>query len=404
MTKKTAVLLAIFVLVATGAWAGTETVIWNFGGISADGSSPFNDLATDGAGNLYGETILGGTYGVGVVFKLSPNGHGGYDETLLYEFSGGSDGSNPYGALVFDGQGNLYGTTYGGGAYGYGAVFELLPNGTFLEETVIYSFGGTGSDGSTPLAGVVFDGQGNLYGTTSAGGTYGNGTVFELSPSGGSWTETILHSFNSVDGCLPYGPVMVNAAGNLFGTTSACGTYNGGTAFKLVRTPAGWEEGVLHNFGAPGDGGGPTGVKLISDGSGNLYGTTPRARTDFGEVWELVYSQATKTYSYEILHAFNVPGDGSEVRSGVAMDRLGNLYGVTRFGGAYSITGGTVYRLTRSGNGWNYGIDYSFTGGTDGGEPAGNLLIHNMHIYGMTTQGGTYGGGFGLGVVFEVTP
>jgi len=387
-------------------------VLWNFGGVSADGSSPFgSDLATDGAGNLYGITASGGTYGSGVVFELSPNEQGGYDETLLYEFTGGSDGANPNGGLVFDGRGNLYGATYGGGAYGYGTVFELSPNGMNWEETVIYSFGGTGGDGNNPsTAGVVFDTHGNLYGTTSVGGGSGDGTVFELSPSGGGWTETILHSFDSTDGNILFSPVMVDAAGNVFGTTELGGAYNWGTVFELVRTRAGWEEKVLHSFGAPsGDGIEPNAVKLISDQNGNIYGTTYLAVAGCcgfyasGTVWELVYSQATRSYSYEILHAFQVPGDGGLAFGGVAMDRLGNLYGVTRRGGAYG--GGIVYRLTRSGSGWNYGIDYSFTSGTDGGEPTGNLLIDNMHIYGMTNRGGAYiGSGFGAGVVFEVTP
>jgi uncharacterized repeat protein (TIGR03803 family) len=402
MKVKTTVLLAMFVLVATGAWAGTETVLWNFGSTSVDGALPsFNDLATDGAGNFYGATNRGGTYGFGAVFKLSPNGQGGYNESILYEFSGNGDGSYPSGGLVFDKQGNLYGTTQFGGSdgcdQGCAIVFELSPNGSSWTETIIYDFGATGS--APVSSGVVFDSQGNLYGTTVVGGAYGYGTVFELSPTGGAWTETIIHSFDSVDGASPLSPVIIDAAGNLFGTTAFGGAHGWGTVFELSRTAAGWQQKVLHSFGGThADGIIPDGVKLISDQSGNIYGTTYLTQSaGTGTVWELVYSPATKNYSYEILHTFHLPEDGSLAYGGVTIDRLGNLYGVAAEGGAHAC--GIVYRLTKSGSGWSYGIDYSFAGGTDGAFPTGNLLIVNQHIYGMAD-----GGAYGSGVVFEVTP
>jgi uncharacterized repeat protein (TIGR03803 family) len=408
MKTKTAVLLAVFVLVATGVSAGSEKVIWNFGGYTGDGNTPrFDDLATDGAGNFYGTTNGGGTYGFGVVFKLSPNAQGSYDETVLYEFTGNGNGSYPSGGLVFDKLGNIYGTTQLGGSnacqQGCGVVFELSANGRSWTETIIHSFGNTSGDGNAPVfAGVIFDGQGNLYGTTVGGGAYGNGTVFELSPSGSGWTESILHSFDFADGANPYGPVTADPAGNLFGTTLGGGAHGWGAVFELARTPAGWQQRVLHSFGVKnGEGNQPDAVNLTLDKSGNIYGTTYLSilcGDDGGTVWELVYSTATKSYSEEVLHEFCLPQDGRYAYGGVAMDGLGNLYGVTALGGAYG--SGAVYRLTSSVSAWNYGIVYSFTGGTDGGEPFGNLLIDNKHLYGMANYGGTYG----LGVVFEITP
>jgi uncharacterized repeat protein (TIGR03803 family) len=193
----------------------------------------------DSAGNLYGTTVAGGAGGSvnsGTVFKLSPNGSGGYTETLLHSFiSNGKDGINPFAGLVLDSKGNLYSTTGAGGIYGYGTVFELSPGSKGgWSETVLHSFGAAG-DGQYPqFSGVAFDKSGDLYGTTSGGGSNANGIVFKITPTSGSgWTESVFFSFDGTDGNVPQG-VIFNAAGDLYGITQYGGSNLGGTAFEIV--------------------------------------------------------------------------------------------------------------------------------------------------------------------------
>ena len=257
--------------------AGTVTVLYSFAGPPNDGSDPKSGVIQDAQGNLYGTTLNGGAFpcfggGCGTIFKLSPDG----SETVLHSFAGGPvDGASPYGGLLQDAAGNLYGTTYAGGTSGNGVVFKLSPDGT---ETVLYSFAGpannggssTGppNDGSGPVAGVIMDGSGNLYGTTLNGGAYSGGTVYQLSPTG---TETLLLSLGgpSGDGRSPRAGLVMDAAGNLYGTTSGATNYGGASVFQL--SPDGTET-VLHNF--TGSEGGTTNAGLIQDGGRNLYGTT----------------------------------------------------------------------------------------------------------------------------------
>jgi uncharacterized repeat protein (TIGR03803 family) len=237
-----AIFAATLFVTSTGA-AAQERVLHSFGSGPDDGSTPVAGLIFDAAGNLYSTTSGGGTYGPGTVFELTPAG----TETVLYSFGAFGDGVSPYAGLIFDAAGNLYGTTYGGGAYqcslgaGCGTVFELSPNGTGgWTETVLHSFG-NGTDGAIPSAGLIFDAAGNLYGTTAYGGDYGgyngDGTVFELSPNGsGGWTETVLHNFhyNGTDGVSPYAGLIFDAAGNLYGTTREGGTSSYGTVFEIT--------------------------------------------------------------------------------------------------------------------------------------------------------------------------
>ncbi|MGA8493494.1 MAG: choice-of-anchor tandem repeat GloVer-containing protein [Terriglobales bacterium] len=209
----------VFKLDTTGA----ETVLYSFLG-GADGGNPPAGLVRDSAGNLYGTTTWGGTYWVGVVFKVDTTGA----ETVLHSFTGGADGGEPYAGLVRDSAGNLYGTTYYGGASGaYGAVFKLDTTGA---ETVLYSFTG-GADGGQPLAGLVRDSAGNLYGTTREGGAYSNGVVFKLDTTG---VETVLYSFEGGAGGFPEAGLLRDSAGNLYGTTQAGGAYNHGLVFKIT--------------------------------------------------------------------------------------------------------------------------------------------------------------------------
>ncbi len=263
-----------------GGW--TETVLHSFGSL-ADGYYPYAGLIFDSHGNLYGTTFGGGIHGYGTAFELTPREGGGWTETVLHSFGNGTDGVSPDAGLIFDSLGNLYGTTNSGGIHNAGTAFELSPReGGGWTETVLHSFG-NGSDGANPDAGLVLDGHGNLYGTTLAGGihtclNYNCGTVFELSPEeGGDWAERVLHSFNQngSDGAHPVADLIFDAAGNLYGTTLDGGihTYYG-AVFELSPAEGGnWTERVLHSFGNGTDGVSPY-AGLIFGSTGNLYGTT----------------------------------------------------------------------------------------------------------------------------------
>jgi len=341
---------AVFELSPNGNGGWTEQVLYSFCAQNncTDGYGPQGGLTLDALGNLYG-TANGGTKGDGVVFELSPGQGGGWTEQVLYNFGGPPDGNGFNGDLVRDATGNLYGTTNGGGTYGKGTVFELTPQGT---ETVLYSFCAQNNcrDGSQPMARLIFSAAGKLYGTTSGGGTHGGGTVFELTPQG---TETVLYSFceqtNCLDGENPWtAGVILDAAGNLYGTTYYGGTYGGGTVFEL--SPSGTEK-VLHNFNNNGtDGYGPS-YGVILDAGGNLYGTTVPGGTESGcgtggcgMVFELSPGQGG-SWTEQVLHNFNNNGtDGYTPSSALIFGGAGNVYGTTFYGGTYNK--GTVFEIT----------------------------------------------------------
>lgn len=259
-----------------GTW--TANVLYSFGSSGVDGIIPIGSLVRDAKGNLYGTTNSGGADGYGTVYELSPSGSGGYTETILYNFTGGQDGGGPQAGLVLK-SGSLYGTANSGGAGNAGTVFELSPPKKKAHPwtfSVLHPF--STSDGSTPQAKLIFDTKGNLYGTTTWGGTGANGVVFELTPSGGTWTETVLYNFQGgSDGAQPSAPVLLTG-GSLYGTTQAGGVYSGGTVFQLTPSNGSWAESILYSF--TGENGG-TGVNdgakpqagLIAKGS-NFYGTT----------------------------------------------------------------------------------------------------------------------------------
>jgi uncharacterized repeat protein (TIGR03803 family) len=327
-----------------GGW--TEKILHNFNG--PDGYYPQGGVILDASGNLYGTTSGGGAHGVGTVFELTRKAGGGWTEKVLHSFNaGGKDGYDPYAGLTFDVSGNLYGTTDYGGTENYGTVVELTPQKTGgWTEKVLYSFKNDGRDGFDLYAGVVLDKSGNLYGTTYGGGAYGYGTVFELTPkAGGGWTEKVLHSFNanSKDGYQPLASLIVDASGNLYGTTLNGGDQNGyGTVFELTpKKSGGWTEKILHTFNGSTDGLNPY-TSLIFDASGNLYGTTAGGGVNGGGTVFNLTPTRDGGWKEKVLYGFNFK-DGSSPYASLIFETAGKLYGTTYVGGAYDY--GTVFAI-----------------------------------------------------------
>jgi uncharacterized repeat protein (TIGR03803 family) len=391
-------LVAVLVL-AIGLYAQTEQTLYTFTG-AADGGNPLSSLVMDTAGNLYGTTFVSGASNAGVVYELSPNGNGGWTQAVLYSFTGGADGANPYYAdVIFDKAGNLYGTTVGGGANNLGVVFELSPNGNGgWTETVLHSFAG-GIDGQSPYSGLVLDPFGNLYGTTYGGGAYGVGVVFQLKRgSGGLWTENVIHTFDVKTGSSPAGGLVFDSKGDLFGTTQGGGANKVGLVYMLQYLGKNkWTPRVIHNFTGGADGGYPYAERLIFDKLGNLYGTTEGGGVNnWGVVFKLF--QSSKGWKEQVLYQFNGAVESNPF-SGVIMDGSGNLYGTCANGNG-TTTVGSVYKLTPSGAGKYTESDlYLFKRG-DGEFPDGALLRDKAgNLYGTTLQGGVNN----MGVVFELS-
>lgn len=370
------------------AQAQTYSLIYSFQ-CGTDGSNPYGGLVRDASGDLYGTTYLGGALGNGVVFKLTSSG----TLIVLHAFAGGpTDGVSPVATLAREGAGNLFGTTGKGGAYDYGTVFKVTPNGT---ETLLHSFVSGKADGAYPYPGLMLDGAGNLYGTTVLGGTFDAGTAFKISATGG---ESLLYSFGaySGDGQHPHAGLFRDAAGNLYGTTLDGGSFGDGTVFKLAARGS---ETLLHSFaGYPGDGEHPHTV-LVQDTAENFYGTTlDGGAFSRGTVFEL-----TATGAESLLHSFaGSPGDGQRPHVGVVRDAAGNLYGTTLDGGAFAY--GAVFEVTSTGT---ESLLHSFANTTfanttkDGGSAENGLVRDSAgHLYGTTY----YGGASGCGAVFKYTP
>jgi uncharacterized repeat protein (TIGR03803 family) len=421
-----AIVTLVFALVAVCAQMAVaqETVIYGFSG-SPDGSALYGGLIMDAAGNLYGTTSGGGAVDApydtsGTVFELMPTAGGGWTEKVLYSFGASGDGANPYCNLIFDAQGNLYGTTTGGGAHSDGTVFELTPGsgGTWTEK-LLYSFGVTSADGATPSrSGLVFDAHGNLFGTTRYGG--GNsvnnggglstaGTVFELIPgSGGTWTEKVLYSFgaNSTDGANPIGGVVLDATGNVYGTTLYGGASNSGTVFELASGSGGtWTESILHSFDPNGTDGSLPAAGLVADAQGNLYGTTYGGGSNpfyggFGVVFEMSPTGGGN-WSEQIIHSFAASiTDGDYPYGKLIFDAAGNLYGTT----SSRLYGyGEVFKLSPAAGGWTEDVLYFFNPNPDGQSPQGSVFISPAgNLYGTTSTGGPNDAGLG-GIVFEIS-
>jgi uncharacterized repeat protein (TIGR03803 family) len=393
-------LFAIMFAIATPAVAQQEVVLADF---SNPEGGPGGGVILDAAGNLYGNTNFGGTYGGGSVFELLPTAGGGWEQEMLYSFdTRGPGGFYPVASLIFDAAGNLYGTAPGNyDGRGDGCVFRLSrqADGDWTE-TVLHSFTNK-QDGIQPGSAVIFDKAGNLYGVTNYGGAHHYGTAYQLAPQAdGSWKETILHSFGNSkdDGQTPYASLTLDAAGRVYGSTLGGGTYGNGTVFELAqKNGGGWDYRILYEFpDSVSDGGSPYG-SLTFDASGNLYGTAGfGGADDRGLVFKLS-PEPGGTWTETVLYSFNNSSDGGFPTAGVIFDAAGNLYGTTYAHGPYN--SGSVFELSpAAGGSWMETLLYTFTGKTDGGTPGAGVVLDNAgNLFGTTEMGGT-----GYGTVFEI--
>ena len=378
---------------------------------SGDGAAPQAGLLVGSDGNLYGTTTNGGLYGNGTVFRLTPAGA----LSVVYAFgaAGSNDAAQPISGLIQDGAGNLYGTTLAGGVNGVGTIYRITPGGA---ESLVYSFGANESDGIEPYGGLVLDSGGNLWGTTSSGGSAGFGTVFVVSPAG---VETVLYSFaGTADGSTPYAGLTAGTDGSFYGTTMTAGTYDNGTVFQITPTSgAGGAPAAtftpLYSFGTNGDADAAVPfAPLLLGSDGNFYGSAYQGgQNGTGAVFEITPA-ANETLVYSFSGDSNVAGstDGAFPNAGLIADSHGNLYGTTIFGGAYDE--GAVYRITPgpAGTAGSELLLYSFTGAGDGnGSLGGSLdganpyaplvLSADGELYGTAFGGGNNSGG----IVFQLT-
>jgi uncharacterized repeat protein (TIGR03803 family) len=421
-------LIAILVFAtAVSLSAQKERVLYRFTGIHLDGIQPQATLIADAEGNLYGTTTYGGNiracentnhqfFGCGMVFELSPLGipGGAWTETHLHIFSGNAGGAAPSSGLVLDQKGNLYGVTAYGGSAQVGTAYELSPPaapGGHWTATLLYNFCTVSGSACGPSGPLAIDQAGNLYGV-SGGGSEGCGTAFELSPSGGIWTLSVLYNFKVGGGCTPANGVIFDESGNLYGTTVDPYNYDS-TVFRLSPSSGGsWTKTTLHIFRGGRDGGMPAGGLLISKGA--LYGVTSNGGSGgggCGTVYQLLPSG-----KYTIIHRFaGASTDGCFPEGGLIADKAGNLYGTTEQGGGYPRCGlygcGAVFKLTPpSGTriGWTETTLYGFSGfDGDGLAPWGGLVFGKEGaLYGTTLDGGdaycSLGGNPGCGTVFAV--
>jgi uncharacterized repeat protein (TIGR03803 family) len=372
--------LAIFVPPGE-AKTKTYRVLHSFNN-NVGGDEPVAGLIEDANGNFYGTTIAKGMGEDGTVFMVPA---GSNKPKILHTFTGGgTDGSDPYAGVIMDQAGNLYGTTVGGGdsITSEGTVYKIDPEDN---ETLLHSFDG-GSDGAFVYAGVVMDGAGNLYGTTSMGGTDSKGIVYKLAADG---TEKVLHTFTGgSDGGEPFAGLILDKKGNLYGTTFYCGANDDGVVFELAP---GGKETVLYSFKGGSGGANPYAGSLIADTAGNFYGMTYAggAKGD-GAVYELKLD-GTET----VLHSFAGGSDGAAPFAGLIIDSAGNLYGTTQSGGM-TCNGmgsgcGTVFKLAPDGT---ETVLHAFKGGLDGIEPSCTLFADGAgNLYGTTIYGGLYESG-----------
>ena len=376
--------LAFVLLLSQATRAQTYRVVHRFNG--TDGRDPVGTLVRDSKGTVYGVTVAGGLYDQGTVFKFNSTGL-----TTLYSFSAGTDGCAPQAGLIRDPAGNLYGTTSDlCFSYSLGTIFKIDANGAYR---LLYNFKGRmHGDGEQPWGKLVRDKQGNLYGTTESGGNtsvcggYGCGLVFKLDTHG---SETVLHAFNDTDGSSPFGALILSTQGDLYGTTWRGGRYGFGTIFRISNSVM----TVLHNFAGTPDGANPMGT-LILDSAGNLFGATETGGVyGFGTAFKL---DAGGTMT--VLYSFTGGADGRTPLGGLVEDSAGNLFGTTVYGGTAG--SGNVFELSPDGV---ETVLHSFSGKSGGTEPYFEELILDAkgNLYGTTATGGTRSG---YGVLFRLAP
>jgi uncharacterized repeat protein (TIGR03803 family) len=380
---------SVFELRRSGkGYSSSVTTIASLG--TPNGAAPLGGVVRDAAGNLYGTTYTGGAFGYGTVYTIR---NGSSTITTLASFNN-TDGANPaYGSLAIDSQGNLFGTTQQGGN-GTGTVFEIVHGTTSI--TTLADFANDGSNGAEPYAGVVLDKNGNLWGTTYLGGANDDGTVFEIAK--GSRAITTIGSFDGTDGENPYDNVTVDAAGNLYGTTSSGGSNEQGAVFEIASGSKTITD--LYNFTGGADVGTPVGGITV-DAKGNLFGTTNQIFGGTGTIFEIAHG----TGAFTTLYSFAGGPDGADPVGNLVFDAAGNLYGMTYAGGAQNL--GTVFELAKAGTGFSASdnILASFDA-TTGQFPTGSLLLSGGILYGTTSFGGigtaSFGGPAGAGVVFQL--
>ena len=412
MRSRNACLLAAcsaLVLCAGPAAADSFRIIHTFVNV-AKGARPRAALTSDAAGNLYGTTYTGAPDGNGTVFELSPPVTGKkWKQTVLHRFSTNvKDGIYPDSSVIFDTQGNLYGTTSEGGINDAGTVFELVApaeTGGKWKEAMLHRFTGK-KDGGTPHGTLVFGTDGALYGAAGYGGTSGAGLIYRFSPGAeGKWQEEVLYDFtNGADGGYPYCTLIFDSAGNLYGTTLNGGNAGNGVVFELSPPVSGetWTETVLHSFDASDDGNEPR-MGVIMDAAGNLYGTTESGGSiGYGAVFEVSPpAQGQQSWTENVIYSFDFsPNGGSPAYSGLVMDASGNLYGTTQTGG--TAKNGVVFELSpQRGGSWTENVLHTFQDSPDGSQPeAGLLLGADGDLYGTTFYGGDSAGS---GTVFRIT-
>jgi uncharacterized repeat protein (TIGR03803 family) len=394
-----ATLFAVTVLVCPSAQAQTFNVIHYFSG-AGDGWSPEGRITIDHAGSLYGTAYYGGTGQYGTVFKVSHHGSG-WTLSPLFGFSGDNNVGYPGNGVVFGPDGSLYGTTF------Y-TVFNLKPLPTRpptvlspWKITTLYEFQQM-SDGFITYGDLVFDSAGNIYGVTTAGGQdcyEGCGLVYELTPSSGGWLKNTLYEFNGSDGETPVG-ILFDPAGNLDGVAETGGANGQGVIFQLSPSGNNWTESILYNFDYRGNGGFLPQAGLISDASGNLYGSTSNGPGSSGTIFEL--SRSNGSWVYTVLAQIPSKYDGGPAAP-LTMDAAGNLFGTIN--GYCQECPGAVFKLTHSGGGWTFTSLHDFTNGSDGGHPFSNVAIDaSGNLYGTASVGGSGCSGNGCGVVWEITP
>lgn len=378
---------------------------------NSGGGMPYGGLLADQAGNLYGANSSGGTGNWGTIFELTPNGQQGWNYSVLYDCGTTTDCAVPMGSLAMDQAGNLYGVTY------FGNVFEITHSGSEgWTATVLHSFTG-GVDGSAPSP-LILDATGNLYGTNATGGRDNLGYVFELSISEGRWSLIHLHDFTGRDGAGTtntaggqVAALIQDASGNLYGTTSLGGTSTKckggcGVVFELKNDSGTWTETVLRSFTGS-DGSNPD-AALLMNAAGNLYGTaTGGGANGLGVVFEM--SQSSGIWRTRVLHSFTGRRlDGAYPNSALVIDTAGNLYGATFAGGGglqtcqvlTDVGCGAVFELSPTGTKWKTSILHAFSGGIDGAFPGGVILDTNDNVYGAAQAGGQMFDG----LVFKIAP